>query len=452
MALPGNGPGPPEAAPQAQLPTGWSPSAHVQWLAGQRLDAIESVLAELRAQQAASPAHTPAHMPAAKPSVALLLQVAYYIFLVDDPLGAARFLDMAREQEPHNPEILRNLGVCLSRGGQLEASVAVMRELSHLCPSDAVCWDSLCSSLATLGDLQGAQQAGRRAIELKDQPQASSLDSSLDSALNPAHGAAPRWAKGWAGLPATGPRLWLRQRGPLPSVLSFSLWGHQPRYLRGALDNTLAAAQVYPGWTLRFYVDDSVPAELCSALQDLGAQVRYQPPGQSLRQRLAWRFDVANDPSVGRFVVRDVDSVVLQREAAAVDDWIASDQWFHVMRDWWTHTDPMLAGLWGGVAGVLPALMPLLQAYRPPAMETPNIDQWFLRDQVWPLIRGHCRVHDRCFAATGGVAWPTATPPAPQHVGQDVYSADRAGQAQRLGPWLGRLACLGELSRPVKPN
>jgi len=28
-------------------------------------------------------------------------------------------------------------------------------------------------------------------------------------------------------------------------------------------------------------------------------------------------------------------------------------------------------------------------------MDTPNIDQIFLRDRVWPLLRGQCLVHDR---------------------------------------------------------
>ncbi len=31
----------------------------------------------------------------------------------------------------------------------------------------------------------------------------------------------------------------------------------------------------------------------------------------------------------------------------------------------------------------------------PATMDTPNIDQIFLRDRVWPLIRGQCLVHDR---------------------------------------------------------
>ena len=87
-----------------------------------------------------------------------------------------------------------------------------------------------------------------------------------------------------------------------------------------------------------------VPAEVRARLAQLGADVRLEPSGQPMREKLAWRFKVANDPSVGRFLVRDVDSVIGEREKAAVDAWLASDKWFHVMRDWWTHTDLILAG------------------------------------------------------------------------------------------------------------
>jgi len=109
------------------------------------------------------------------------------------------------------------------------------------------------------------------------------------------------------------------------------------------------------------------------------------------------------------------------------------------MRDWWTHTDPMLAGLWGGIAGVLPPLHGLLTEYQTAVMETPNVDQWFLRDMVWPLMREHCLVHDRCFSMPGSLPWPTPTPAGLEHVGQDAHAADARAQEARLLPYLHRL-------------
>ena len=40
----------------------------------------------------------------------------------------------------------------------------------------------------------------------------------------------------------------------------------------------------------------------------------------------------------------------------AVDEWLTSGRYFHVMRDWFIHTDLIIAGMWGGVGGALPSL------------------------------------------------------------------------------------------------
>lgn len=390
------------------IPKGFNSRAHEHWQANSRQLAIDTVL---EAINAAGP----------KKPLPLILQLAYYVFLVGDPAAAAIFLERSRADYPDNPELLRNLAVCLSRSGQHEAAVERVTELLAIAPEDFVALDALCNCLSRLGRFAEAAAAGTRSLLLKDRrcrPPASS----------------------WR-LPAESPAARLSAAGKIDAI-SFSLWGRNPRYLRGALDNALAASQHYPGWSTRFHVDDTVPADLVAALRSLGADIRQEAPGQALRQKLAWRFKVANDPEVGRFLVRDIDSVVNARERTAVDEWIASDRWFHVMRDWWTHTDLVLAGMWGGVAGVLPALEPMLRSYQPPAAETPNIDQWFLRDQVWGYIRGSCLIHDRCFDGAGARRWPGPATEGSVHVGQDVFAAARAEQASRLGPWLTRLSCL----------
>ena len=161
------------------------------------------------------------------------------------------------------------------------------------------------------------------------------------------------------------------------------------------------------------------------------------PLGQSIKDKLTWRFQVANDSKVSRFLVRDCDSVVNLRESHAVDAWIKSDRYFHVMRDWWTHTDPVLAGMWGGVAGVLPPLEPLLKSYVTKARETPNIDQWFLRDCLWDAIRQSALVHDRCYGdSDGSCSWPDPDPEGTFHVGQNEAVTHREQQVRWLSPWI----------------
>lgn len=52
----------------------------------------------------------------------------------------------------------------------------------------------------------------------------------------------------------------------------------------------------------------------------------------SLVQGMFWRWLVAEDPDVERFLIRDVDSRLNEREARAVDEWILSGKAYHIMR------------------------------------------------------------------------------------------------------------------------
>jgi hypothetical protein len=71
-----------------------------------------------------------------------------------------------------------------------------------------------------------------------------------------------------------------------------------------------------------------------------------------------WRFFAATDPSISRFISRDVDSRLMPRDAAAVVAWEASGLPVHVIRDHPSHSRyPMSGGLWGCVRGALPDLM-----------------------------------------------------------------------------------------------
>ena len=89
------------------------------------------------------------------------------------------------------------------------------------------------------------------------------------------------------------------------------------------------------------------------------------------------------------------------------------------MRDWWTHTDPILAGLWGGIAGAFPDLSARLAGFIRTKPFSSNWDQLFLRDQVWPAIRDQVMVHDRCFPAYRAQPFPPSTPSGREHVGQN---------------------------------
>jgi tetratricopeptide (TPR) repeat protein len=222
---------------------------------------------------ASSPTPTPA--PAAKETSDRALREAHALHQRGDHARAAQRLQtLLQTLPPSQPQHL----------GQHAEVVALAERALALRPELPLALDLLAKALHRLGRDAEAAAAGTRSLLAKDR-----------SCLS-----APA---GWA-LPASTPHSHASQAGKR-AVIALSLWGAQPRYLRGALRNALLLPDLLTGWTLRIYLDATVPAEFVAALHGLQVETVAVPAGQSLRQRLAWRFAVANDPSVGRFLVHD---------------------------------------------------------------------------------------------------------------------------------------------------
>lgn len=202
----------------------------------------------------------------------------------------------------------------------------------------------------------------------------------------------------------------------LRNIISFSLWGDNPVYVHGAIVNARIAPNLYYGWTCRFYCDDSVPADAIDLLKAEGAQVVMvtDPALQAIRPM--WRFLASDDPTVDRFICRDTDSRLNAQELIAVEAWLRSGKRFHVMRDHIYHMELMLAGMWGGVAGVIPDLKGLmLKAHK--HFNNRFGDQAFLMEQVWPLIREDLCTHDSIYHFRGDDFPDAYRLPRPIHVG-----------------------------------
>ncbi|MDI6529055.1 tetratricopeptide repeat protein [Pseudomonas otitidis] len=202
------------------------------------------------------------------------------------------------------------------------------------------------------------------------------------------------------------------------NLIAFSLFGGNSKYCETAVLNVLEQPRLYPGWTCRFYIDDSVPAAIVQRLLENGGQVvrvdetARQWPGPM------WRFLALEDPQARRILFRDADSVISQREAEAVQQWLDSGTLFHAMRDNSTHTELLLAGLWGCVGGALPPLRELARRFfAEPLASRHFADQYFLRQYVWPYARLSLLQHDSMFGFLGAAGFPGGPMPEDFHVG-----------------------------------
>jgi hypothetical protein len=218
------------------------------------------------------------------------------------------------------------------------------------------------------------------------------------------------------------------------NVISFSLWGSAPFYAYGAMINLVLARTVYPGWGCRFYVAADVPAPCVAFLRDHGADVRNieeEYPGVGLFQR----FLVMNDRTVGRFLVRDCDARLSAAEADLVRQWIDGGKPFHVVRDHVLHNELMIGCTWAGRTDCGVDIVELMRRYfsftaGPTARY--GHDQRMLGLMLWPLIRGHCLVHDKYYRLAGVDTVPLRDPNSHFGAGHQNIKAV-LGEVEQLG-------------------
>jgi hypothetical protein len=97
-------------------------------------------------------------------------------------------------------------------------------------------------------------------------------------------------------------------------VISFGLYGSKPKYNIGAIRNAELVKTYFPGWKCRFYVTNDVANSTIDRLKELGSEIEPIPSGMGYTSGMFWRFIVADDPTVDRYIIRDVDSRLNARD------------------------------------------------------------------------------------------------------------------------------------------
>lgn len=339
------------------------------------------------------------HVAMGKQAITTRKLLALYLYSSRQFAPAIKLLKELEQEEPGDPEIPENIGVMLRQSGKHVEAIRYLLKAYEMDPAKFNVCDGLAHCFKTLNQPEEVQRFGRRSLELKDETTRNGT----------------KWQVPEEGPPGFDSKK--RQR----NIISFSLFGSQPRYLHGALRNARLAGDLYPEWTCRFYCDPRVPRSVMDELSGLDCQIVERPLPESFYKGLLWRFEVIHDSSVDRFLVRDCDSVINIKERVAVDEWLASDRWFHLMRDYPSHTELILAGMWGGISGVLPRLEELMADFSPPTAATRTYDQHLLREMAWPTVRQSVLIHDSVYTGClGSIPFPRVGQlPEGRHVGQN---------------------------------
>jgi hypothetical protein len=178
-------------------------------------------------------------------------------------------------------------------------------------------------------------------------------------------------------------------------LITFSLWGSNPKYTVGAIRNAVLANTIYPGWVCRYYIGKSVPNEIVQTLKNFNNVEIIEMEEEGNWSGMFWRFYPASEQDVDVMISRDCDSRLSLREKLAVDEWLKSDKGFHIMRDHPWHGTHILGGMWGVKKGVLPQMKNEIDNFV--KGEFWQVDQNFLSRVIYPLVKENTMVHDEFF-------------------------------------------------------
>ena len=181
----------------------------------------------------------------------------------------------------------------------------------------------------------------------------------------------------------------------MKKIISFSLWGDNPKYTIGAIKNANLTNEIYNGWISRFYCGKSVPENILDQLKSIYNCEVVLMDEDGDWSGMFWRFLSSSELDVEVMLSRDCDSRLNLREKAAVDEWIKSYKSFHIMRDHPWHGTQILGGMWGVKYPKLKRMKEMVEDYKKGNFW--QVDQNFLKEKIYPLIINDCIVHDEFF-------------------------------------------------------
>lgn len=193
----------------------------------------------------------------------------------------------------------------------------------------------------------------------------------------------------------------------MKNVIAYSLWGEHPMYWVGAKRNIEGAKKYFPDFICRFYIDKNSRPDLIQSLNSDNVEIVLVESKDSFHG-MFWRFWAVEDPEVDIFLSRDCDSRFSDREVSAINEWLASDKDFHIMRDHPYHTTAILGGMWGCRRGLLKDANLSQSIERWNKYHKKGIDQEFL-SKVYPMIKDYAFEHSEFGLNYGGNTRPFPT-------------------------------------------
>ena len=199
----------------------------------------------------------------------------------------------------------------------------------------------------------------------------------------------------------------------MKKIVAFCLFGNNPLYCKGMIENLKLMEEIYPDWIARIYYSNDVPIEYINEARKYKCELILKKKYGHYDGTL-WRFLPLLDDNVDIWISRDCDSRISFREKNAVDEWIKSNKCLHIMRDHPHHglrdNEPIQSGMFG--------INNIIYRKKYTLLEIPylninikNYDNLFLFNTIWKFLKNDEYTHD-----TYGSKWTNfIEKPFPEH-------------------------------------
>ena len=166
------------------------------------------------------------------------------------------------------------------------------------------------------------------------------------------------------------------------NVISYSLYGNNPRFWKCLVANMDIVPEIYPDWNVWIYAS-GVDSRILNLLENKGAKIIHMEskPGHI---GMFWRFRPFWHPEVTRTIVRDADDLLSYTDKHAVDLWKESGCLLYTLHASCGHKTPIVGSLFGITSDWAKHKLPIPEHG---LSSEYGADEYWLASKLLPLVR-----------------------------------------------------------------
>jgi len=168
-------------------------------------------------------------------------------------------------------------------------------------------------------------------------------------------------------------------------IISYSIFGREQYYKHGVRRNIALAKKLFPGWVVRLYVEKETQTDIISEFSDIDNVELIIKSQRFPYDGAHWRL-LPMQEGHEIVIIRDVDTTLIDRDVALVEDWLDTPYKYHVARDEPGMKSTLMGGIWGAKSPRLD-VKTMFDKYFKNKKSEAVIDLGFLNKCVYPIVR-----------------------------------------------------------------